>query len=101
MATTTRTKTSKATTGKAPQPDSGRCGLALRINGEPYRVRPLPTDFGGIKAFRLTRSDGEYHDIDRHVHVCECICGDFVFRREGLDPAGCKHVRACQACGLL
>jgi hypothetical protein len=25
----------------------------------------------------------------------------FVFRRDGIDPAGCKHVKACRATGLI
>jgi hypothetical protein len=84
-----------------PKPATGRCSLALRINGVKYLVKPLPVDFGGLKAFRLTKPDGEFHDILRDVHGPSCTCGDFVFRRDGIDEAGCKHIRASRACGLL
>jgi len=84
-----------------PKSSTGRCGLTLRINGESYRVRPLPADFGGIKAFRLTRADGTFHDVNRDVFGVGCTCGDHVWRREGIDPAGCKHARAARALGLL
>ena len=97
MATTTTT----SATRKAPKPASGKCGLTLRINGTRYRVRPLPADFGGMRAFRLTKPDGEFHDIAREIHGLSCTCGDWVFRRDGIDEAGCKHVRAAVAVGLL
>jgi hypothetical protein len=93
----TKTKTSKATT-KAP---GGTCGLTLRINGESYRVRPIPAEFGVMRAFRLTKRSGEFHDVSHQVYGHECTCGDFVFRRDGIDPAGCKHIRAARAVGLL
>ncbi len=32
-------------------------------------------------------------------HTCDCP--DFIFHRDGLDPGGCKHIKALVACGLL
>jgi hypothetical protein len=95
-----RTATMTATK-PAPKPATGRCSLTLRINGVPYRVKPLPIDFGGLKAYRLTKPDGSFHDVSRDVHGLQCTCGDFVFRRDGIDREGCKHARATRACGLL
>jgi hypothetical protein len=87
---------------KAPAPASGRCSLRLSINGVSYRVRPIrPEAFGGIRAFRLTKGDGATHDVSLDVHGAACTCGDWTFRREGIDPTGCKHIRAAKACGLL
>jgi hypothetical protein len=98
----TLTRSTKPTAKKAAtKPATGRCSLALSINGTRYKVKPLPRDFGGIKAFRLVKPDGEFHDVSRHLHGMECTCGDFVWRRDGLDSAGCKHVKAMKACGLL
>ncbi len=90
-----------ATKKTTPKPCTGRCGLTLRIDGTAYRVRPLPADFGGTRAFRLTKAGGEAHDVSRGLHGDECTCGDFVFRRDGIDPKGCKHIRAARALGLL
>jgi hypothetical protein len=90
-----------ATTRKATKTTTGRCGLTLTINGQRYKVRPLPADFGGLKAYRLTKSDGDFHDVSRDVYGLSCTCGDFVWRRDGIDPEGCKHTRSCKALGLL
>ena len=35
------------------------------------------------------------------VQGAVCDCPDFVFRRDGLDPKGCLHIRAMRAVGLL
>ena len=90
-----------ATATTAPKPATGRCSLRLRINGVGYKVRPLPADFGGLKVFRLTKADGEFHDVSRDVFGTSCTCGDHVWRRDGIDPAGCKHTRSMKALGLL
>ncbi len=101
----TMTKTGEATRANANRAASrapgGVCRLTLTINGDNYRVRPLPADFGGIRAFRLTRRDGESHDVARHAYGAECTCGDYVWRRDGLDAKGCKHIRAARAVGLI
>jgi hypothetical protein len=86
---------------KAPAPVTGRCSLRLRINGTTYAVRPIPAGFAATRAFRLTKPGGETHDVSQLVYGHECTCGDFVFRRDGIDPGGCKHVKAAVACGLL
>jgi hypothetical protein len=85
----------------APKPATGKCGLTLRINGVPYKVRKLDAEFGRVRAFRLAKPDGEFHDVIDGLYGAECSCGDFVFRRDGIDPAGCKHVKACRATGLI
>lgn len=98
MASTSKATTRKTATPKVP---TGRCGLTLRINGTAYRVRPIRAESGGIRAFRLMQRDGGSHDVSCQPRGAECTCGDFVFRRDGIDPAGCKHVRAARACGLI
>ena len=99
MATTTNTM---RTTGKPnPKPASGRCGLTLRINGVPYRVRPFQPEASGVlKAFTLTRPGGEPYAVAETTEGPSCDCADFEFRRinTGTD---CKHLAAARACGLL
>ena len=82
----------------------GTCGLTLRINGERDTVRLIPArDFGARKAWRLRKlaSDRVTYDVIGLVTGPECSCPDFVWRRDGIDPAGCKHCRALKALGLL
>jgi hypothetical protein len=84
------------------RPTHGTCGMTLRINGVPYRVRPLYIDPElGTRAFRLTKADGTAYDLACGTHGRECTCPDFVYARDGIDPAGCKHVKAGVALGLL
>jgi hypothetical protein len=52
-------------------------------------------------AWTLTKPDGEGYTVSVHPHGAECECGDFAFRREWKDPAGCKHVRALRAFRLV
>lgn len=76
--------------------------LSLFINGTAYHVRPLATDLpAAIKAFRIRKFDGTEYDIARTVHGITCDCPDFTFKREGIDPRGCKHIRALVECGLI
>jgi hypothetical protein len=84
-----------------PKPVTGRCSLTLRINGVAYRVHKHAPEFGRTRSFRLTKLDGTFHDVLDGLYGAECSCGDFVWRRDGLDPAGCKHVKACRASGLI
>ncbi len=30
-----------------------------------------------------------------------CDCPDYIFRRDGLDPSGCKHIKALVGSGLI
>jgi hypothetical protein len=101
MRTATLPKNTDRPIKPAPKPTTGKCGLTLSINGQRYKVRPLPADFGGIKAFRITKEDGDFHDISRHVHGVECTCANFIWRRDGIDERGCKHVRSFKALGLI
>ena len=67
-----------------------------------YAVQPVPCDpVVGEKAFRLRKADGTLYDVSQTHFGPECDCPDFIFRRDGLDPAGCKHVRALVRHGLI
>jgi hypothetical protein len=97
MTTTTQARPRKAAT--APH---GTCRLTLTINGTAYAVKPVACDPGAaLRCFELRKGDGTRYHSSQHEHGAECDCPDFVFHRDGLDPAGCKHVRALVACGML
>jgi hypothetical protein len=88
------------------EPDKrGRCRLTLTINGVHFSVRPIKTEDADVKrAFRLRKQplkSNVIFDVAETVHGAICDCPDFVFRRDGLDPRGCLHVRAMKAVGLI
>ena len=76
--------------------------LYLRIQQTLYAVSPLECDPSiAAKAFRLNKPDGTLYDVAQTHHGHRCDCPDFIFRRDGLDPSGCKHVKALIHQGLL
>jgi hypothetical protein len=76
--------------------------LILRIDRTLYAVHTLACDpLVAIKAFRLNKLDGTLYDIAQTEYGPQCDCPDFIFRRDGIDPAGCKHVKALVAEGLI
>lgn len=94
----------------APAPRSGSSSLPkgrsfqlyLTIDGAAYLVRPVLADpCLARRAFALTKPDGTNYDVVQSHHGPTCDCPDFIYRRDGLDPAGCKHVRALVSCGLI
>ncbi|WP_205678806.1 hypothetical protein [Aquisphaera insulae] len=89
--------------GGSPRP-SARCSarLSLFINGSAYQVRPLVVEEPGVvRAFRLRKFDGTEYDVVQAETGIACECPDFVFHRAGIDPGGCKHVKALVSCGLM
>ncbi len=87
---------------KPARPAHGICRLTLTIGTTTYKVRPLQPDRAvALQAFRLRKPDGTVYHVARHDHGAECDCPDFIFHRDGIDPDGCKHVKALTACGLL
>ena len=69
--------------------------LELTIGRTSYAIEPLPeAPVAGGRAFRLTKGDGTTYDVAQTAYGPECDCPDYVFRRDGLDPEGCKHVKA-------
>lgn len=95
----TGTASSRART---PAPAVRPVQLVMTIDRTPYTVRPLVPDAPvARRAFRLVKPDGTLYDVAQTRWGLECDCPDFIFRRDGLDPAGCKHVRALVACGLI
>lgn len=84
----------------------GNCRLILQVKGRYYTVEPTPVadaSFEITRAYRLLRIDsGDIYDVAVHRDGHrECTCPDHIYRREGIDPAGCKHARALAALGLF
>ena len=71
----------------------------LTIDRSVYGVRPLGC--GASRAFRLNKPDGILYDVRESRFGPRCDCPDFIFRRDGLDPEGCKHVKALVDAGLI
>ncbi len=83
-------------------PARASCRLTMAINGVDYRVEPNAAEaYAVMKAYRLNKADGTAYDVAWTDHGLTCDCPDFIFRRDGLDPAGCKHIKAMVAYGLL
>ncbi len=110
------------------RPAKAVCRLTIVINDRNYVVEPIPAEASAaVKAYRLSKTDGTDYDVAEHVFsACEgnagdgdspprfalsnkergrryitCDCPDFIFRRDGIDPEGCKHIKAMVAYGLL
>ena len=74
------------------------CRLTIAINGMDYLVNPNRAEASAaFKAYRLSKADGTEYDAALTVHGLTCDCPDFIFRRDGIDPEGCKHIKAMVA----
>jgi hypothetical protein len=83
-------------------PARAACRLTMEINGVDYRVEPGSAEtYAASKAYRLRKLDGTAYDVALTTHGLTCDCPDFIFHRDGLDPDGCKHIKAMVAYGLL
>jgi hypothetical protein len=84
------------------EPVHGVARLTLSISGTDYRLRRIPTDpSAALRAWRLRKADGTHYTVAVTEHGPCCDCADFTFRRDGLDPNGCKHIASLRAVGLL
>ena len=84
------------------KPAHGTARLILTINGTSYTLRRIPTDpSAALRAWRLKKNDGTHYNVAVTEHGPVCDCPDFTFHRDGFDPAGCKHVKALAAVGLM
>src|SRR4051812_10686288 len=105
MATATLTSTPKLALKAPKAPD--RCGLVLRVNGTRYTVRPVPAEDPAVRrAWRLrklgdSKPVGAVYDVAETTEGNTCDCGDYQFRRDGIDPRGCKHLQALARLGLI
>ena len=83
-------------------PARADCRLIMAINGTNYLVsRNRGDDWPTFKAYRLSKDDGTDYDVAETAYGLTCDCPDFIFHRDGIDPDGCKHIKAMVAYGLL
>ena len=76
--------------------------LDLTIGRTTYAIQPLPEKpCPGSRAFRLVKGDGTIYDVASTTDGPICDCPDYIFRRDGLDPSGCKHIKALVGSGLI
>ena len=84
------------------RPAKAVCRLTIVINDMDYLVKPNSAEASAaIKAYRLSKADGTDYDVAQTRHGLTCDCPDFIFHRDGIDPEGCKHIKAMVAYGLL
>jgi hypothetical protein len=76
--------------------------LDLTIGSTTYAIEPLAeTLLAGTRAFRLIKNDGTIYDVAQTSYGPQCDCPDYLFRRDGLDPSGCKHIKALVGWGMI
>jgi hypothetical protein len=75
------------------------CRLTLTINGVNYGVRPTPSEDG--RAWRLRKADGTVYDVAETDRGPTCDCPDQIYRHEGENGVGCKHIKSLRALGLI
>jgi hypothetical protein len=76
--------------------------LVLTIDQTTYVLVALPRALDpSRRAYRLIKADGAVYDLSETRYGPSCDCPDYIFRRDGLDPDGCKHVKALVRHGLI
>ncbi len=89
-------------TRRKVKPAHGIARLTLAINGTSYVLRRIPCDpSAALRAWRLRKADGTTYNVGVTEFGPTCDCPDQEFRREGIDPHGCKHIASLRAVGLL
>ena len=80
-----------------PKPASGVAHMTLRINEVNYVVMPLGVK-NGCRFFRLRKKENEkiveQYNVWETPQGTRCDCPDFLTRRIGYDPDGCKHIKS-------
>lgn len=70
-------------------------GSGIRIEGVLYLLQRVPHEETKVMYLLLNCLNEERYYVFQAGRTWRCDCGDFQFRRdEGLDPGGCKHIRA-------
>jgi hypothetical protein len=87
----------------ADEPRPLTVAMVISIDHVHYVVAPLAPAPDAVKAYRFTKVDGDeaQHDLDETADGASCTCGDFVWRHEGRDDLGCRHIRAARMLGLI
>ncbi len=81
---------------------AARSKLLLTIDQAAYVLLSLSPAAGpSRRAYRLVKADGAVYDLLETSYGAACDCPDYIFRRDGLDPSGCKHIKALVRHGLI
>lgn len=77
--------------------------LALAIGSNGYWIQPIDESpiADARRAFELRKHDGASYHVVECSGGPQCSCPDFVFRRDGLDPSGCKHIKALRVFRMI
>jgi hypothetical protein len=93
-------KPKRARKAKAPKvTEAAAPSMTLTIRGTAYGIEPLASPDG--RAWRLTKGEGKVYDVAEGPYGPTCDCPDFIYRRDGNDRHGCKHIRGLRAFGLV
>ena len=71
------------------------------LQRSPEEVGSILAAVEGLMEKLGTTTKGITYDVAASCYGPTCECGDWVWRRDGLDPTGCKHIAALRAVGLL
>ena len=79
------------------------CSITVRINGNAYTARHIPTDSPEvIKAWRLSKEGSEdTYVVADTIDGATCECASYIFRHTGKDQTGCKHIQALRKLTLI
>src|SRR5271166_4494509 len=79
------------------------CSITVRINGNAYTARHIPTDSPEvIKAWRLSKEGSEdTYVVADTIDGATCECASYIFRHMGKDQTGCKHIQALRKLTLI
>jgi hypothetical protein len=95
-------KSMTSVTSRRPGEGAGAFRLDLTIGRTSYAIQPVSeTPRAVARAFRLVKLDGTIYDVASTAYGPVCDCPDYIFRRDGLDPSGCKHIKALVGTGLI
>lgn len=95
-------RTRRSGLGSAASAAERNYALVVLINQTGYRLNPMKTEASAAqRSFELLKSDGTAYHVSQFGYGCECTCPDFIYRRDGIDPMGCKHIKALRACQML
>jgi hypothetical protein len=76
----------------------------IEIQGTSYGVEVIPAPAYGpfSRAVRLSKvGTDKVYDVADAPNGATCDCADFIFRRDGKDPHGCKHIKRLRVLRLI
>jgi hypothetical protein len=75
--------------------------LVLSIDETVYRIEPVEAVGRVYRLEKVMNAGVQHYNVVLTPFGPTCDCGDYEFRREGLDAKGCKHIQALAHYGML